>query len=311
MPDEKKELNDTNPTDEFLPEDLDSDWGEAWESAFEEEDDDVLSSSEEEIEDDFFLDEDEGTAGVQGASPGLQATATSPQSIESTETTEASETGQALAQAVAALLLSARHLAGFLFDFLAGLLPGIKQRYSAMPPRQKLMVGGGLVGLLCVVVIASLLSGPEEQAAPEMAFSVPATQQQASSPSAANNIAERADAGEDTTVTAMLPEKVRKKWQFPEFFIPVASQTGDKDISFLVVDITLVAVLDRDEELPQDKKAFIRDIIYQFYTNRPLFELRRYSLARGDMNRELRSWLQKQWPDGPIESIVFNKYQLT
>ena len=83
MPDEKKELNDTNPTDEFLPEDLDSDWGEAWESAFEEEDDDVLSSSEEEIEDDFFLDEDEGTAGVQGASPGLQAA--SPQSIESTE----------------------------------------------------------------------------------------------------------------------------------------------------------------------------------------------------------------------------------
>ncbi len=309
MPDEQKELDDTNHSDAFLPDDLDSDWGEAWESAFEAEDDDV-STSEDDLQDDFFINEDERTAGTLGSS--LTAASKSSSSEFAAETAEPSETVIGL-KFTAALAAVARFLSDFLSQFTA-LLPAVKQRLHALSTRQKLLVGGGIGAMLCIAVIVSFFSGPDEPAVSDMSppSSSMAQQESRSSSLPAAEYSETTDGVSDTgEVSAMLPEKVRKKWPFPDFFIPVASQSGDKDVSFLIVDLTLVAVLDNDEELPEDREAFVRDIIYQFYTNRPLFELRRYSLARGDMSRELRSWLHKQWPEGPIESIVFNKYQLT
>ena len=307
MPDEKKELDDSNLSDEFLPDDLDSDWGEAWESAFEAEDDDA-SVSEADLQDDFFINEDEETTGAPGSSP---ASATKSSHSETTaEITELSETD--VAQAYTAVLTALGSLlAGFL-QKIAALSRALKQRLNALSHRQKLVLGGEVAAVLCVVIIISLFSGSDESTVVEMAPpTTKVAQQEAVSPPPVAEHAENKTAIDNGETSAMLPEKVRKKWSFPDFLIPVASQTGDKEVSFLTIDLTLIVVLDSDQELPSDKKAFVRDIIYQFYTNRPLFELRRYSLARGDMSRELRAWLQKQWPDGPIESIVFNKYQLT
>lgn len=85
---------------------------------------------------------------------------------------------------------------------------------------------------------------------------------------------------------------------------------SDQPVTFVLVDITLIASLD-DQEDPPAEKIFVRDIIYQFFQNKPLEELRRFSLARGEMNKELRAWLLKQWPEAPIESIIFNQYHLS
>ncbi|MFH1019530.1 MAG: flagellar basal body-associated FliL family protein, partial [Pseudomonadota bacterium] len=107
------------------------------------------------------------------------------------------------------------------------------------------------------------------------------------------------------------PGKIRKKWAFPAFIIPVNNPASDQPVTFVLVDITLIASLNEQEEPPAGKKTFVRDIIYQFFQNKPLEELRRFSLARGEMNKELRAWLLKQWPEAPIESIIFNQYHLS
>ena len=294
MSEDHKELDDSNLSDEFLPEDLDSDWGEAWESAFEAEDD-VLTSGPD-AQDDFFIDEDEKTTGAPGLSPTSEATPSS--SATSPETpSESSASGKALAPATALLNVLQRIPA---FPRLSEVFPALFKRYNALQSTQKIMLGGGIAALVCVLVIGSFVRGPDKPAA-----TLPGEQASATSPSPGS------EAGADEEVVGLLPEKIRKKWSFPSFLIPVASQTGDKAVSFVHIDLTLIAVLEKDEDLPHEKKAFVRDIIYQFYINRPLFELRRYSLARGDMSRELRAWLHKQWPDGPIETIIFNRYHLT
>lgn len=113
-------------------------------------------------------------------------------------------------------------------------------------------------------------------------------------------------------LTQLAPgEKIRKKWSFSSFLIPAATEDDNTKLSFIIIELTLVALMDAEEALPEQKKPYIRDIIYQFYANRPLYELRRFSLARGEMNRKLRAWVQKQWPEFPVESIIFDKYQVT
>jgi hypothetical protein len=105
-------------------------------------------------------------------------------------------------------------------------------------------------------------------------------------------------------------ESTRRKWDFKPFFLPVAgADTGEKNI-FLEVDITLLLVLAPAEEIPQAKKIFIRELIYQYFRQQPLATLRHYSLARGEMNRNLMTWLREQWPEAPVETVIFNRYQL-
>ncbi|MFA6899846.1 MAG: flagellar basal body-associated FliL family protein, partial [Desulfurivibrionaceae bacterium] len=117
--------------------------------------------------------------------------------------------------------------------------------------------------------------------------------------------------GEMNQASQLHPGKVRKKWAFPAFIIPINNPASDQPVTFALVDITLIASLNDQEDPPAEKKIFVRDIIYQFFQNKPLEELRRFSLARGEMNKELRAWLLKQWPEAPIESIIFNQYHLS
>jgi hypothetical protein len=113
-------------------------------------------------------------------------------------------------------------------------------------------------------------------------------------------------------LTQLAPgEKIRKKWSFSSFLIPAATEDDNTKLSFIIIELTLVALMDAEEALPEQKKPYLRDIIYQFYANRPLYELRSFSLARGEMSRKLRAWVQKQWPEFPVESIIFDKYQVT
>lgn len=107
---------------------------------------------------------------------------------------------------------------------------------------------------------------------------------------------------------AAQPEKDRKKWFFPGFLVP-AAENDQSPVVFFQIDITLIVPVEKGGRLPEEKRSFVRDIIYQFFSNRPLDELRRYSLARSEMNRRLKAWMDKEWPGNPISIIVINRYQ--
>jgi len=105
-------------------------------------------------------------------------------------------------------------------------------------------------------------------------------------------------------------EKVKAKWTLPSFIIPASSKADPGGVAMVSVDISFVLLLDSERDLPQDRALFVRDLIYQFYSNRPIEELQRFSLARGEMGNKLRSWIDKQWPENSIASIVFDRYQI-
>jgi len=120
-------------------------------------------------------------------------------------------------------------------------------------------------------------------------------------------IIEKPDAQEDKPAPAKA--MLRRKWPFPSFFI-ASEQKDNKGTVFVDIDLTLITLLPQGVSLPVDKETFVRNMIYQFYINQPAYELKRYSLARGEMIRRLRSWISRQWPDSPIETIAFNRYQV-
>ncbi|MCK5192673.1 MAG: flagellar basal body-associated FliL family protein, partial [Desulfobulbaceae bacterium] len=103
-------------------------------------------------------------------------------------------------------------------------------------------------------------------------------------------------------------KKFRKKWTLPSFFI-VAGESNNPSL-FISIDLTLVLQLGPDKQLPEERLSYLRDSIFQFYRNRPAYELKHFALARGEMIRQLNNWLKKEWPESPISTIMFNKYQV-
>lgn len=293
-----KDIDDLSESGDFSLKENETDWGEAWESAFEAEDD-MFTSDEEAQPEDFFLTEDEG-AGTTSSSE-APSSAPKPHSAHAAATNENIETGSPSSGLVISLRIPP------FFSKTAELLTNLKEHYSALQVKQKIIFGGG-VAILCLAGSIFFILSPEKQ--------IPPSQQTAGFAGAeSESSVENFDILFEDPVAGVndLSEKIRKKWTFSPFFIPASSPEpeADKTISFVVIDLSLTLLLDEGEEIPEDKKAFVRDIIYQFFINRPLYELRRFSLARGDMNRALRAWLQKQWPEGAIQAIIFNRYLLT
>lgn len=261
-------------------------WGEDWESAFQAEDDAFFSDGKEE---EFFLDENEPTA-TAGAAPQDLDT-----SLEKTLSGIPDQIGASgpfpaktllNAGAITALLLSGKTVAQKHFARLQSFPIFVRIPLYALP-----------LLLLGVVFALRGASKPPPALRPAASF-----QHAAVSPEKPAGYQE---------ASQLHPGKVRKKWAFPAFIIPVNNPASDQPVTFVLVDVTLIASLAEQEDPPADKKIFVRDIIYQFFQNKPLEELRRFSLARGEMNKELRAWLLKQWPEAPIESIIFNQYHLS
>lgn len=259
-----------------IAEDADAAWGDDWESAFQ---------SEENM---FFS---EGTE--SGPSP---AAATEPDLADSLARSLESipDTDQATAPTPASRLA----LPAFVSTFAAAALTygrGILQRLLALP----LFVRIPLFLLPAVLLLLVLATGrgPDAPAVPQ----TPSRESGETRPAPGIGIDDQEAA----------PEKVRKKWEFSSFFIPVETADSEQPVSFVQVDITLITVLDPQEAPPAEKEIPVRDMIYRFYKNIPAAELRRFSLARGEMNRKLRDWLRKEWPEAPIESIVFDRYILS
>jgi hypothetical protein len=252
------------------------DWGEAFEA------DDFAFSPDEDVSSEFFLEEDvEDDAASQKTA------------IPSTPEEEGGATHVEKAgvfKVFTALLYRAQ------LSVNRG-----RVHFLSLPAFYKI----ALLTVLSLVVLFSLYyfqkesaPGPPAQQAPEQTTVAPVQSPE--------KIAEL-----DTLAAAKAPEeKIRTKWHFPAFLISTSDEMKGDNIFFVEVDITLNLLLNEGEKVPADKAVFLREIIYQFFNNRPLYELRRYSLARGEMNRKLRSWIEKEWPEGEIASIVFNRYQV-
>lgn len=267
-------------------------WGEDWESAFQAEDDAFFSDEKDE---DFFLEENEpsvaaGDAG-QGSDSSLEKTLSG---IPDHDAASGAQPRKALldAGAITALLLSGKTVAREQFARLQSFPVFVRIPLYALP--------------LLLITAVYFLSGTSTT--PDLHQAAISPAEHPVSPDTKTSV--EGPPGESQT-SRLHSAKVRKKWAFPAFIIPVKNPASDQPTTFVLVDITLIASLDEQEDPPADKKIFVRDIIYQFFQNKPLDELRKYSLARGEMNRELRAWLQKQWPDAPIESIIFHQYSLS
>lgn len=258
-------------------------WGEDWESAFQSEDDAFFSEG---MDEDFFLEENEPTVSAGIAEQKVDSSLKKPLAgIPEQGAASAVHPAKALfdLKAITSLLLSGKIAAQKQFSRLQSLPIFVRIPLYALP-------------FLLVGILFALSGAPKPP---------PALRQSLSSPDQA------AISPEDDQASKLHPGKTRKKWSFPAFIIPVANPVSDQPVIFVLVDLTLIASLDEQEEPPAEKKIFVRDIIYQFFQNKPLEDLRRFSLARGEMNKELRAWLLKQWPEAPIESIIFNQYHLS
>lgn len=104
-------------------------------------------------------------------------------------------------------------------------------------------------------------------------------------------------------------KEIRKKWRFPALLIQAKTDQGQAPV-LLSIDLTLNLRLAPEVMPPSGRESFLREILYQFYTNQPVDDLQRYALDRGEMNRKLRAWILKQWPELYLESIVIDHYQL-
>ncbi len=100
-----------------------------------------------------------------------------------------------------------------------------------------------------------------------------------------------------------------RKWPLNSFFIAVPAAADHKSV-VLTVDLTLFVQLAKKAALPVSREIFLRDLIYQFFSNQPLADLQRFTLARSVLKRRLMAWIKKQWPGLSIISISFNRYQL-
>jgi len=274
----------------------DTDWGADWESAFEAEEDIFFSEGE-----DFFLDEGESEEKA-GDEP---AGAAAPPKTATPEAAAEEEEGALAAKGGAAALLGS--WLAFVVD-LPGTVRNLLYQFTTLPRKKQILVAA----TAAVVLLGSSLTlwlfsskHPSEEA-PSQQLAAPATG------GTGGGEPPVMVSPETEKLLADIPEAVepqRLKWRLPSFVIPAKPPKPDQPPAALVhVDITLVTILPPDQDLPKEKETFVRNLIYEFFANQPLSDLRRFSLARGEMQRKLRSWLEKQWPDAPIEAIVFDRY---
>lgn len=287
-----------------LPEGLDDDLGGDWESAFQAEDFMLTPEDEAEV---FF----EKEAGPSGDDLDLASLLESDDSQPKhgsplSPTAPAAETGAAQSK-------KAFSPTSFLPAALLALLARYAGWFQSRPFYQKILfpslVAVSIISLCAVIFFRSTNQQLAEKQPPALAPPVetklPADQINQPGPASSSPQQTLQQPAAPTPALA----KIRKKWPMPAFFIAVQPKDGTEGL-LVRIDLNLVLLLDPNSNIPEEKRAFVRDTIFQFFANRPPEELRRYSLARGEMIRNLESWLQKEWPQNPIASIMFDRYQV-
>jgi|GEM_PF-1758232 len=174
-------------------------------------------------------------------------------------------------------------------------------------PGPRLPIVAALLLLLCLgVSLFFLLRPAKEQVANGNLPATAASEQESGAPPAEPSLPM---VDSEPIAIAITPSLAKEKLKLDSFFIPVSQEPGD-GINFLKIDLTLLLRDRPGEDLTPAKLRFVRDSVYQFYVNTPYQELRNYTLARRDMGQALLHWIEKQWPDGRVESIVFDHYEI-
>ncbi len=277
--------------------DLDDDLGDDWESAFQAED--FMFSPEDESTDFFLLEEDDGTGSEDIAE--LFEDQEGQKKADGATADIASSDGEEAA--------SVLEFPGRVQIFLASLL----QLFQSRSLTQRFVIGA-----LPVVVVLIIVSGlffrstTDELASLDVQVIAPKADSSATLPAEEST---SASSSQQESPVGMQPppvpevETVQEKWKLPSFII--VAKADNKNSLVINIDLTLIAKLEIGQELPEDKATFVKDVIYQFYANRPAYELKRFALARGEMINQLNAWLNKQWQDNPIDTITFSHYQVT
>ena len=261
--------------------DIGDDWGEAFEA------EDFMAAPKEEASTEFFL-PDEPTAGTLPPSLAGDAAQIQPQAVSSP------------GGRIPLLLVTLRD----------------RFRRTPLPLRLALLLIP-LVGLTLFLTLPRLHPppAPEPGAQPKTEAVQPAAETPALPPPP-----EAPTDGHATTPPVAVheesppppppePKKLRKKWRFPALIVRAKAETDQPPI-ILATDLTLVLKLAPESIPPAGREPFVRELLYQFYTNQPPADLRRYALERGEMNRRLQAWIMKQWPELPLDAITIDRYQL-
>lgn len=277
---ESPEKTGQNPASaEKLLEQEESVWGAEWEEAFKsEKDSDSFDTLE---EDSLFFDSPGGEIKADESVQEISPAADAPHAANSSP-------GQ----------LSIGGSATLLFQAILAAFGDLFLRIRSLPSSR--LIFAGIATFALIVISAVFFITQSEVPPPLPQAAVPEALQQALTP-----------VGPAVTeIIAPPPQKVRHKWPFSPFFIPAANTATGQTV-YLDLRITLSVVMDKDTPLPEEKKTAVRDMIYRFFRNQPLDELQRYSLARGEMQRKLKDWILNEWPDAPVEAIIFDRYLLT
>ncbi|MBI5557734.1 MAG: hypothetical protein HY885_08860 [Deltaproteobacteria bacterium] len=315
---------DSDPKDLFdikLPEGLDDDLGGDWESAFQAED--FMLSPEDEAN--VFFDKETGAAEDIDLASLLES-----------EEPKQKDAGILAPTAATAEKAQTRPLPSFLpASFVLAISQGVTW-FQARPLYQKILLPGFVVFsvlLLGATFFFRATTGElaKQEATPpqQTALTVPpgatpeeeniqpevapppahGTQPDISAHGAVTGVAPPpAHEAQPAQTVSTLP-KSRKKWAMPAFFIAGQQENGKESV-LVRIDLSLTLLLEPGVPIPEEKRLFVRDTIFQFFANRPPDELRRYALARGEMIRNLDSWLKKEWPQNPIASVMFDRYQI-
>lgn len=293
-------MSPTDQTDIDPLADLDDDLGDDWESAFQSED--FMFSEDDDANDFFLFDENDSEEDVDELTA-IMETAEQEVSKEQQEETESSAEADSSApvnlKGLKEQLLSKAQTG---FSFLQS--RPLNQRIAAM----------AIPCLLFLVVIATFFfqSTSEELAQtnePEIVIAdIDVGPEQKAEPITKDKRPEEVIPEPTKEPQPARARTIRKQWDFPTFTI--VSSAPDTETLLVNINLSLIAILPEGGRLPEERNVWVKDIIYQFYQNRSPHELKRFALARGEMIHKLHAWLKKEWPDSPVNTVIFSKYQV-
>ncbi len=277
--------NDNTNQDDPFPEEFGDDLNEDWESAFQTDD---STFSQDNKTEDLFSSADEGTEGVDLGS----LAATKPEEQPASEPADKQDSPPQKE----------------------------KKRFLDLPRWQRVVLL--TIPLLALTAGAVYFLSPPLAPPPQKQTDV-AAQAEKGPQSPADTVkkqqeSETMEQEEDLTPPSAdsanrtfhgLPDtKIRRRHNLPPIF--VTATNGDNEALFVSVDITLLLDIAPDQALTEKDKIMASDIIYQFFKNRPAEELADYTLNRGKMIQKIADWLGKNWPQGPLHSVIVDSYRV-
>lgn len=290
-PDDSGKSASSSPPSKEILDKLGAEWGDDWESAFQAEEGELEGLSEEEILFDFTGDE---TASAATPTPQREA-----------DPEEAALPRDPSFQISLPAWLAA----------LPALPVRLGRKFSALSTPRKALTGGGLLLVLLAIWLATGIGKPPqplEIIPPADPFGLTQLRPPGESLFIEESTAEPAPVPDSPpppfAEAPPVSEAQRQRLQLHGFFIPPVIQRDPANPTFVHLDLTLSLQVAPGEEPEALLEPTLRDGIFRFYQSRNRETLQRYSLARGEMLRDLREWLDHHHSELVIDTISFDRY---